>query len=237
MTSSKRHKHVKLLQSHKYVTRLEINPKSVPHDSKIDTIEVKIVNMTEELAKFWHEKYQGKIKNQNRSDAKWNWKHLWNIYNSIFKHRKEDYIAYSLIAKGDANKAILLGMMLAATKYPAINANTTDKKRTFIWYLASYPKAYHSTKTPGEPKGVGGALIDASLIRNYHANGEHSVSLRSDPKGGEGLKDHYKTLGFIEIKNPKLKLPRKAVTGKHNYLTMPEKAASKHIQNHNKFRK
>lgn len=166
---------------------------------------------------------------RTRADVKWSWRKNYLLHSTYSKWRRkyfkggESKAVCMVVHKG--GRAIPIGML---TLVPDFTCKILDrtKERAFTWYLSDAPREFYSNALGLKKiKLIAHALVDYTVQAGIEVNQETTLVLRSDPDGGDRLREFYTNIGLAPLPDDHPAISTARFWNKDGYFTlMPEKS-------------
>lgn len=187
--------------------------KSLPFKHISETIDIKILPLTSELANRWHSQVQPIIDRNYqhwtdgceerlvRADVGWNWPRIKSLK---FLHDIGHSVSPTTFTKGLCvtvefqGKDFPIGMLTLVPKYKC-NVERWGFKG-YMWYLSSAPQQiFIDIFRDDIIEGVAKSLIDCAIRASYDEDGDGALLLHADPNGGVVLRKYYLKNNFKQV--------------------------------------
>jgi hypothetical protein len=181
------------------------------NDETNQWVEIFIVSMTSDHARFWHQKIQPQIRQQVeqekivRADYNWHWVRMrhWLPLSQQIQNRR--CFAYTILLRKDspgANGAFApAAMLLGIESYPWLLPTISVKRSSFAWFLTSAPKDVLKEPDIGvsNAPALGRILLDTAMVTSENAGHKGRIWLHAAPAGGQALFDWYIRRGLDHV--------------------------------------
>jgi hypothetical protein len=185
-------------------------PTSVRGESAV----VKVVPMTKEHVRYWHNHVQpvinrhykkakkapsgGASDDKNiRADVGWNW----NVYFFLMLfHNTMTHVpgnasgrarGLAVVVEAENAKEIPVGMLTVVPKF-STTVQGERRLRTFAWYLSDAPAEVYDELDLAPLRSMAKALLDTALQVGWSEQMDGEFLLHADPAGGKKLKEFYR---------------------------------------------
>ena len=178
----------------------------VPGDG---TTAVRVVSLTYNDAKFWHQSFQPDIDRiRARLDYGWDWAHTPFWLSLVEALNRREMVGYAIMMRG-MRRAVPAGLLLLSVGYPALDE--PGQRSVYLWYLATAPaKSLRRFGVMVKPPLLE-ALVDIGMVeseaRGYGGRVYLHAANRGNSPASQSLYDAYGTRCGLNALPKNLRLP------------------------------
>jgi hypothetical protein len=224
--------------------------KSLPFQNMPEAVDIKILPLSWELANRWHTEVQPII-NKNyqhwapgcqerlvRADVGWSWpriKALRLLHDVGHVASLTTFTKELCVTVEFEGKDFPIGMLTLVPKYKC-NVERWGFKG-YMWYLSSAPQeVFIDTFRDDIIGGVAKTLIDCAILASYNEDGDGSLLLHADSKGGIVLHKYYIKNKFKQVPEKNGRITNYRWRNRTQYYHLSAHEAKRLVDYHNSWR-